>query len=129
MVHYLFLFHWLPYFDRLWFPYRVLGFSFVAIALWAGVQARAYDGKYRLLVLSLIGVSIGLVENYTWQSVPVQSKSVQLSSAVSCIKDKVIELPIGFVRQTLIWQTIHEQQTFGGMGENGLVFLPSKARE
>ena len=129
MPHYLFLFHWLPYFDRLWFPYRILGFSFLVISLWAGLQVSRFPSASRVVLLCLFGVGIGLGENYYWKALPIPSKQSHPPSAVSCIRDKAIELPIGFVRQTLMWQTIHEQQTFGGMGENGLIFLPKKYRQ
>lgn len=128
MLHYLGLFHWLPYFDRLWFPYRILGFSFLAVSLWAGTQVQRCSSQKLVVILTILGASVALFENHTWNAMPIQPKDATASSAISCIKDKVIELPIGYVRQTLMWQTIHEQQTFGGMGENGLIFLPPAYR-
>ena len=127
MLHYLFLFHWLPYFDRLWFPYRILGFSFLIISLWTGIQICRFSKK-RAVFFCLLGVGVSVGENYFWNSLPIQAKDTRPPSAIECIQDKAIELPMGFVRQTLMWQTLHEQQTFGGMGENGLIFLPKKYR-
>ena len=99
------------------------------ISLWAGLQVYRFSSPKKVVSFSLLGVLIGLGENYFWNAMPIQSKNTSPPSAVSCIQDKAIELPMGFVRQTLMWQTVHEQQTFGGMGENGLIFLPKKYRQ
>jgi hypothetical protein len=128
MLHYLTLFHWLPYFDRLWFPYRILGFSFLVVSLWAGTQVQRFSSQKLVVFLTILGSTVALLENHALNAMPIQSKNATPSTAVSCIQDKAIELPMGYVRQTLNWQTLHEQQTFGGMGENGLIFLPPEYR-
>jgi len=129
MPHYLFLYHFLPFFDRLWFPYRIIGFTFICLSISAGILVNNYPLKRWYVGLVLFGVFIGLYEHTKLHTVPIQSREAIMPQVLNTIMEKkggVIELPIGYVRPSIMWQTIHEQPTFGGMGENAQIFLPKK---
>jgi hypothetical protein len=40
----------------------------------------------------------------------------------------IIELPIGYARSSILWQSQHKMPTFGGMGENLPVLIPKEHR-
>jgi hypothetical protein len=40
----------------------------------------------------------------------------------------IIELPIGYVRTSILWQSQHKIPTFGGMGENLPILVPPEHR-
>ena len=62
--------------------------------------------------------------NLTW---PFVTRDVAPPEVVRWIGEEtgaVIDLPIGISKHTIIWQTIHRQPTFGGMGESASIFQP-----
>ncbi len=128
---YLFLVKLIPFFERLWFPYRAIGFVMMLVLVQLALLAKEWRGSLRIKGM-LVGGSImlGGWDLYRVSSLPLVHTEMPKSSVSDCIDAPTIQLPIGFVHPTMVWQVEHQQPYFGGMGENGLLFLPQgyKAR-
>jgi hypothetical protein len=84
-----------------------------------------------LLVVGLMGLN--LVEQHARHEFPFVTRNVDPPRIFFWIRDKVredgrmqafIHLPIGVTQPSIIWQTLHEQPMFGGMGENAPLLWP-----
>ena len=127
MPQYLVLYHLLPFFDRLWFPYRLLGFTFACLSVAAGLLLGRIGSQKWIVAMVLVGAAIGLLEHRSLHTMPIQSRAGKPPDVLEFIRQEgggVIDLPIGYVRPSIMWQAIHEEPTFGGMGENARIFLP-----
>jgi hypothetical protein len=132
MYHYLFLYHYLPFFDRLWFPYRIIGFGFICLAISGGLLVHKFRTTKWIRWAVLLSIVVGLMEHRTLYTMPIQYSEAKPPAVLDVMKSKkggVIELPIGYVRPTIMWQAVHEQPTFGGMGENARIFLPTEHKQ
>ncbi len=116
-----------PFWDRLWFPYRAMGFFSIALILWFAIEVNSskwiHSSRLRF-VLGLVVVLSGVFDATWVRSVPLVSTTRKTNSVLQCIDAPMIEIPIGFAHSTMMFQAKHRQPTFGGMGENGLIFLP-----
>ena len=123
-IPYLLLVKFLPFWSRLWFPYRMLsGIFVVLILIIAGVLKNWGEHRQSLLgCLGLFTVGIGLFENHQIGTFPIPTTSWNQNSVINMIDEPIIELPIGFAKSTMMWQVLHQQPTFGGMGENLSIF-------
>lgn len=135
---YLPLFHLLPYFDRLWFPYRMVGVAFLCLTLVAGTaldrlflslagRLPRLSGPAPALAATLALLSGHLAEQSHGVMWPFITRDVEPPRIVEWIADKggaVIHCPIGINQPAIIWQTLHHQPLFGGMGENAPVLWP-----
>ena len=124
---YLSLMKWIPFFERLWFPYRAMSYVFIGFSMCFALSINilmkeAHTYKRFGLVMGLIGA--GLWDLHYVRSFPLTHTDTQASSIVDCIDGPYIELPIGFAHPSMMWQGDIGEPTFGGMGENGLTFLP-----
>jgi hypothetical protein len=153
MFHYLLAYHLLPFFDRLWFPYRLVVIAFLCVSLAAGTAwARIFPwlqsrfsawkvakGRVARLAPVLVPVicalllAVNLVEQngrYVW---PFVTRDVDPPKIFFFLRDHakddgkveaVIHVPIGVTQTSIVWQTIHHQPMFGGMGENAPLLWP-----
>ena len=128
LYHYILLYRILPFFSRLWFPYRMVSlallFAFVGIGF---ALDRVQQNKGRWVVVALIVAS--LFEQSQTFCVPLlyqQWKKPDLYQELEAEPAPIIELPIGFVRPSILWQSQHKMPTFGGMGENLPVLVPKE---
>ncbi|MCK6502635.1 hypothetical protein L6R53_04440 [Myxococcota bacterium] len=139
MPHYLLAYHFLPFFDRLWFPVRLVSVSMFAATLLLGQlvdRAEAWRGR-RLLrlpvfVLPALVVGLGMVEQHRVLAFPLLSRDLtppQVYRVIGAHGGGLIELPIGMARISIAWQPVHGQPTFGGMAENAPVFHPPGFRQ
>jgi hypothetical protein len=132
LPHYMVLYQYLPFFSRLWFPYRILSIVMLAVAIGIGTGVQALSGRegpWRRLVwiLPLLLAAITLAEQSRTGAFPLVHRPLEVPGIYQEIGKRtgaVIELPIGMARETIVWQTVHKQPTFGGMGENAAVFWP-----
>lgn len=117
----------IPFFERLWFPYRAMSFVLMGFSISFGLGISVLLQRCTLLkkVGLLTGViSLGLLDLMYVHSLPLTHTETKPSSVIECIDGPYIELPIGFAHPSMMWQGKIQQPTFGGMGENGLTFLP-----
>ena len=122
---YLWMVSALPFFERLWFPYRALGFVFVALITHLALFTRTWQLNIQTRILMpLIILSMGAWDLHYVESLPLVHTEMPKSSVKECMDAPTIQIPIGFVHPTMTWQTHNPQPYFGGMGENGLLFLP-----
>lgn len=134
LPHYMLLYHVLPFFDRLWFPYRMLVMVFLALSLGIGtVVARATRGPARRApwALAMGLLALNLAEQHRHLAWPLLHRDLSPPPVYTWIGDQggaLIELPIGLARISIAWQAVHEQPTFGGMAENASIFWPEGYR-
>ncbi len=124
-IPYLWMVYWLPFFERLWFPYRALGFVMVALLTQLALVSKEWKWS-RLQQFSLGGFVLiaGAFDLWHVDSLPLVHTTLPKSDVQDCIDAPTIQLPNGFVHPTMTWQVDNPQPFFGGMGENGLLFLP-----
>jgi hypothetical protein len=122
---YMLLYRVLPFFNRLWFPYRVLGVAFVPACLLIG----AWAARFRwlpgmILTLSLAGQAFVSVWPLSWHS----AASPPLLTSLRKEGGALIFMPFKVSHDGLMWQTEFELPTFGGMGETAPAFWPADFR-
>ena len=123
---YLYLVQVLPFFERLWFPYRAAAFVFIAVTLHLSEYLRSRILSLQMrIALPCFVLGAGLWDASFVNSLPLVHTELPNSEAKECLTGPTIQIPIGFVHPTMIWQSSHPVPFFGGMGENGLVFLPN----
>jgi hypothetical protein len=128
MLHYQLAFHTVPFLERLWFPYRWTVMAFMAAALVGGfwvqrAQAR-WGGRWFVAVPVLLAM-LTTVEQTAAGTIPLVTRGYQVPNVYVEIGERgggIIELPLAVVRESLMWQPVHGQPLFGGMGENVPVF-------
>lgn len=135
---YMAAYHGLPFFDRLWFPYRMLSVAFLGITLllgtllvraeiWAEVRkargARAWPA-WGLPVALVLGSMAEQAPNLAY---PLLHRAFVPPYVYSWLHEQegaIIELPIGLSRVSVAWQPVHERPVWGGMGENATLLWP-----
>ena len=137
MPHYLTAYNVLPFFDRLWFPYRLLSVVFFGVVWgfgalldraigWLGTQPGwAARGLMWALPVSLALAGAG--EQRKHLSYPLLHRDFVPPRVYSLIHDlggALVELPMGMTRISVAWQAVHEQPVWGGMAENAPVLWP-----
>ena len=123
---YMALYHGLPAFDRLWFPYRMLSVLFLFLCVGVGQLAERLRWP-ALPGLAMVLVVGTLVEQSRYGIFPFVTRDATLPHAFEIVRDEgggVIHLPFGISQPAIIWQTHHEQKLFGGMGENARLLWP-----
>lgn len=129
MPHYLLAYNVLPFFDRLWFPYRLLSVVFLAVTVGLGTVLARLEGRLG----PRAGLAIGalalanLVEQNGNLAYPILHREFRPPALYSWIREEegaLIELPIGLSRVSVAWQPVHQQPTWGGMGENAKILWP-----
>jgi hypothetical protein len=134
MPHYMAAYAWLPYFDRLWFPYRLIVLSFLGLSLGLGglVDRVEQSGKGRALLLALGLVALSTAEQSRNLAYPLVHRDMEAPSVYEWIGEQgggLVELPMGIGRVSIAWQAVHEQPTVGGMAENASLFWPDGYKE
>jgi hypothetical protein len=114
----------LPYFDRLWFPYRAVVVAMVAASLLIGALLTRF-GRPRLAVGIFVALLLaGHARALTW---PFLLHDARVPPMVSSLRGQgggVLVLPFGTEHDGQVWQTAFELPTFGGMAEGGQMFWP-----
>ncbi len=140
---YLLLYNTVPFLDRLWFPYRLVVMVFLVLctalaaalvpllrALAAAPRPRLAGLAPPLLALSLLGLN--LLEQHHQLCWPFVTRDVTPPAVYPWIGQQggaVIHMPFGINQPSIIWQTVHAQPIFGGMGENARLLWPEGMTE
>jgi hypothetical protein len=134
MPHYMALYRYVPFYARLWFPYRWIVLAMLAVAVALGslvVAATSNRGRWIRLGLPVALVLGGTLEQVQIGSYPLVHHAMPIPAVIAELGARgggIIDLPIGVAKVAQVWQTVHKQPTFGGMGENALVFWPDGHR-
>jgi hypothetical protein len=128
---YVLLYNKLPFFDRLWFPYRATSVVFVAVSLGAGfLLMRLAAATGRRWVVPAGGTALiaaSLAASWADGFVPLDNEGARLPAAYTWMASKggaILDLPRGTDPTYIVWQPQHRLPLFGGMGENVSVFWP-----
>jgi hypothetical protein len=134
---YLLLYNTVPFLDRLWFPYRIVVMVFLLISACTGAALvplfrRLAASRPRLagwgpaLVATLL-LGGNLLEQNRQLCWPFVTRDVNPPAVFRWIGEQqgaLIHLPFGINQPAIVWQTIHGQPTFGGMGESARLLWP-----
>ena len=135
---YLVLYNTVPFLDRLWFPYRVVVMAFLVLSACAGAAlvpivrglARSplrWLASWGPLLLAALVLGANLASQHRQLTWPLVTRDVEPPAVFEWIGDQggaLIHLPFGINQPAIIWQTIHGQPIFGGMGENARLLWP-----
>jgi hypothetical protein len=129
MPQYMLLYRHLPFFDRLWFPYRLAVVAFIPASLVIGAMA-GLAPRPRLALAALVVVGLGgqLVTG-SWPFNHRHSRAPALIASLKKEGGGVIFLPMKIQHDGLMWQTEFQLPTFGGMGESAPIFWPEHWRQ
>jgi len=120
----------LPFFDRLWFPYRAMSVGMVPAALAAGfvverVAARRVDLAVGLAAAWLVLLGLGLGQR---SMLPLTHKALDIPETArwmaSLSRGAVIHLPFGLNQRYLVWHLEAPLPLLGGMGESSTIQWP-----
>jgi hypothetical protein len=128
MPLYMVLYRHAPFFNRLWFPYRMTAMAFVAAALVLGALV-VRSGRPRATLAGL--VLVGLLGQKVTGIWPFCTHDATTPKMLAELKDQggaVIFVPFKIQHDGLMWQTVFQLPTLGGMGESASVFWPKGYR-
>ena len=142
MYPYIALYNELPFFDRLWFPYRALTLVFLAGSLGVGAVAGrlgALAGRWgdRFVAPATLGVGalvLGgtLVELDRDEMFPFRVRDATTPAVYTWMAPQggaIIDLPPRIAQNYILYQPDHQLPLFGGMGENVSLFWPKGYKE
>lgn len=122
-VAYMVLFKYLPFFNRLWFPYRFAAAGFLIAAL---LIASVLPAKRAVALALMLGV-FGLGEQvrsaifpFAWHDVGAP----KLLQSISTLGGSAIFLPWGIQHDGIAWVATARMRLFGGMGESAPALWP-----
>jgi hypothetical protein len=133
---YVLLYNKLPFFDRLWFPYRAVSVAVLAASLGAGFLLARVDaaaarfgarGRWAMpaLGVGLVVLSVGM--SAMDGLYPLWAENAKAPAVYSWMAQRggaILDLPRGTVPTYIVYQPQHRLPLFGGMGENVSLFWP-----
>jgi len=136
MPHYMAAYHLLPFFERLWFPYRMMSVALLPVCLGMGfLAARAASLRPGLSkALPAVALAVAAVSGAerarfdVFPFVAVDQTPPRIVDWIGGEGGAIIDMPYGIYKEAVIWQTFHELPTFGGMGENAVMLWPDGMR-
>jgi hypothetical protein len=122
---YMLLYRYLPFFDRLWFPYRLVLPAFGIAALLIGsVLPAGRRGWATLAVLLGLGLA-GQVYAATWPPMTRDPRPPELITHLRESPGAVLYLPSRIQHDGIAWQATDMLPQVGGMAESARFFWPS----
>jgi hypothetical protein len=127
---YIVLYRLLPYFDRLWFPYRMAGLAGFALLICGMIALYQIHTRHRktAVVVGIVLFVLAVVEQNRNLAFPMVARSLGIPGVYAELAKRgggLVELPLGIARISIAHQAAHRIPTFGGMGENATFFWPS----
>ena len=123
-VPYMILYRYLPFFDRLWFPYRFVAVAFVPACL---LIAAALPAGRKGIVGGALLAALGLAGQSHYSIWPFPVHDIRCPPMLAALRFEggtVVTLPFGIQNDTLTWQTQFQLPLLGGMGESAEAFWP-----
>ena len=127
MPHYMLAYHYLPFFDRLWFPYRMVGVTFVGVSLGLGLLIQRLSAWRWVWTLPVGLVLLTMAEQSREYAFPLLHRDLtppKVYQEIGRVGGALLEAPLGLSRISIAHQPVHGQPVFGGMGENASVLWP-----
>ncbi|MFH1465291.1 MAG: hypothetical protein ABIO70_12970 [Pseudomonadota bacterium] len=133
---YVLAYNTVPFLDRLWFPYRGVVMVFlVGSTAMAGALPAVFlrlgsllrGGRLAPVALVALLLGLNLAERHHQRCWPLVTRDVTPPAVFRWIGREgggLIHMPFGVNQPAIIWQTVHHQPTFGGMGENAPLMWP-----
>ncbi|MFZ5478121.1 MAG: hypothetical protein ACOZNI_15240 [Myxococcota bacterium] len=119
----------LPFFNRLWFPYRMVVVAFVpATLLVTALVLRATRPKWvlaGLVAVGLAGQAVAGIFPFNWH----HARAPEMLAELKGQGGAVMFLPLRIQHDGLMWQTEFQLPTFGGMGESAMIFWTKPFRD
>ncbi len=117
----------IPLLPRLGFPERILSMTFVLLAMCAAAGLLRLDAVWSPLLVAVVGLEL------LWRSaLPLPTSVYDFSVGNQHIRREggaVIYLPFGANEDAMVYQTLHGQPLFGGMGEREPDLRPAGYQE
>ncbi len=124
-VLYMVVFTYVPFFARLWFPYRFMVAAMVAVCLLVATAMPRRRAPFLAGVLAVLGLleqARGGIFPFAWHDV----RCPPVLQALSKEGGALMFLPFRIQHDGLAWQTTFRLPTFGGMGESAPVLWPPR---
>jgi len=135
---YLLAYNTVPFLDRLWFPYRLVVLVFLVLcAALAGALVPVVRrlgalhppalGRFAPPVAVGLLLALNLAEQHRQLFWPFVTRRVDPPRVFHWIGEQgggLIHLPFAINQPAIVWQTVHGQPLFGGMGENAPLLWP-----
>ena len=119
-----------PFFERLWFPYRLFLVASVGAALGVGFLASRWRHGW---VLAPLVAGATLVEQGRLHIFPFATQDASPPAVLAWIAQEhgggLITLPFGEAHDAVMWQPSHGLPLFGGMGEGAEPLWPPGYQE
>ena len=120
----------LPFFERLWFPYRLFVVGSVGVALGVGFLASRWRHGW---VLGLAVAAATLVEQGRLHIFPFATQDAEPPEVMRWLAQEhgggILTLPFGEAHDAVLWQPSHGLPLFGGMGEGAETLWPPGYQE
>lgn len=142
MYTYIALYNGVPFFDRLWFPYRALTIVFLAGSLGIGAVAGrigAWAGRWGPRAVAPTTLAVGgvvllgtLAELDRDEMFPFRVRDAATPAVYTWMAPQggaIIDLPPRIAQNYILYQPDHQLPLFGGMGENVSLFWPKGFRD
>jgi len=132
MPQYMALYHVLPFFERLWFPYRILGFTFIALSVAGALLLDKHRAQRWALPVAAILWLAGAAESAQLRVMPIMTTDLTPSRIAEHIREQggpVLNVPFDSGDASVVLQITHQQPILGGMGENSSYFKPAEHLE
>lgn len=129
MPQYMILYHVLPFFERLWFPYRILGFTFIALSVAGALLLEKHKARRWAVPVAAVLWLAGVAESVQLKAMPLMTTDMTPSKVAEHIRDEggpVINVPFDSGDASVVLQVTHGQPILSGMGENSSYFKPAE---
>jgi len=129
MPQYMILYHVLPFFERLWFPYRILGFTFIALSVAGALLLEKHKARrWAMPVAALLWIA-GAAESVQLKAMPLMTVDMGPTAIAEHIREQggpVLNVPFDSGDVSVLLQVTHGQPILSGMGENSSYFKPAE---
>lgn len=123
-VPYMVLYRCLPFFDRLWFPYRLVvpGFAIAALLIASTLPSGRRGAAWTAALLA-----VGLGGQVRWSAWPPTTRDPRPPELIEHLREApgaVLYLPSGIQHDGIAWQATDQLPQVGGMAEGARFFWP-----
>ena len=114
----------LPFFSRLWFPYRFAAVAFIPTVILITSLWRQLGARTAVAAVLAVGGLAGQAWSGDWPFRHHDARPPAVLEVLATAPGGVLFLPVGIQHDALMWQTTFQRPMFGGMGESAKIFWP-----